>query len=684
MSLNIYIENQRLSLYKDENIIIKSSVQNVKDISKIFTDVSLSFSVPADKNNNGVFKHFYDSDITGGFDYRTRKNAFIDIDGDPFKQGYGKIKLNSVTMKNNKPESYNIDFFGLLVKLTDLFGDDELNDLDLSAYNHNFNSTNVSLGLSGSGLHSGNVIYPLISSSRNWLWDSDDADDIEYESSTLPSTTNGINWGELKPAIKLARIIDAIESKYGITFSTDFFGTADFEKQYIWCSKEKGNLLAFGEPLLLDFDTGATVLTSFDLYCYSDGNSIEGIHYEQYKITVTPQSGFEDVNYTIIIDDGVSPLEFDKQGIGTALYSIECVDYLNPKSATIQFKIQSEKTFSFSASLSYYHEEYIDVTGYPYALSAGTVAVGTGTGAISTTGYVYITNIIVEGVLQYGQMPKMKISNFLSSLIKLNNLTVAPISESYFTIKKLDDWYSSGNIYDITKYINKKEQPISTPKLYKRISFNYKESETILAEQYREFNGVGYGDLEAEFTTDDGTLEISVDFENMIFERLSSQQTGELSDIHVGKAIDKDLEEVKTNPIIFYNKGITTPTTGIAFISDTGVRSEITTYNNIGQENGLTDALTTNSLNFGSEISTWTLSVQSDSSYSNNWQDYITDLYSENRRIYKEEAILPGWLIAKLELNDKLIIEGKRYLINEMEMNLTTNEVEFELLNDIY
>ena len=51
MQVAIYIYKDdvryRLELFQDENISITSSIQNVNDISKVFTDYSQSFTIPA-------------------------------------------------------------------------------------------------------------------------------------------------------------------------------------------------------------------------------------------------------------------------------------------------------------------------------------------------------------------------------------------------------------------------------------------------------------------------------------------------------------------------------------------------------------------------------------------------------------------------------------------------------------
>ena len=50
----IYLNSERLELFKDETVELNSSVQNINDISKTFTDYSQSFTVPASDDNNKI------------------------------------------------------------------------------------------------------------------------------------------------------------------------------------------------------------------------------------------------------------------------------------------------------------------------------------------------------------------------------------------------------------------------------------------------------------------------------------------------------------------------------------------------------------------------------------------------------------------------------------------------------
>ena len=57
LNVQLYIESEdgvmtEIELFQDESITLTQTLQNIKDISKVFTDFSKTFSVPASKSNN--------------------------------------------------------------------------------------------------------------------------------------------------------------------------------------------------------------------------------------------------------------------------------------------------------------------------------------------------------------------------------------------------------------------------------------------------------------------------------------------------------------------------------------------------------------------------------------------------------------------------------------------------------
>jgi len=260
---------QRTDLFADESISITQVIQDVKDISKIFTDFSKTFTIPATSENNRLFKHYYNYDIDNGFDARIKINAYIEINAVRFNSG--KVKLEGVDLKDNKPYAYRITYFGNTVNLKDLIGEDKLNALDLSAYNQVYNASNV---LSKFQLNptTNDVIVPFISHTNRYYFDDSaghGTDESNLHYNTGGGHHHGLLWSDLKYAIRLNNIIQAIATKYGLTFSTDFFNSSnlDYYNLFLWLHRAKGDVqgvdAGIRPPVIVNNWTGSGVNSSF-------------------------------------------------------------------------------------------------------------------------------------------------------------------------------------------------------------------------------------------------------------------------------------------------------------------------------------------------------------------------------------------------------------------------------------
>ena len=244
-------EYKRLDTFGFENIEITSKVQDVRDIAKVFTDFSSTFRVPASKENNKTFSRWFDNGFTK-FDGRVKKRGIIKADGYDFRLGYWK--LARVTHKNDKASSYELVFFGQGVSLKDLLKDDLIQNLPLSHLNHDYNLANVKTGLKSSLSVGGSEIkYPLMSHTNALVYDSSaygnlnptEENDINlYSVGSGNDADYGLDFTLLKPAIKVSEVVAAIETKYGIDFSNDFFNTLPYQNLWLYCHKEKGAMLA--------------------------------------------------------------------------------------------------------------------------------------------------------------------------------------------------------------------------------------------------------------------------------------------------------------------------------------------------------------------------------------------------------------------------------------------------------
>lgn len=253
MDTQLYIEGERVDLFKQEGITINSSIKDVKDLGKVFTDFTRSFSVPASKTNNKIFKHYYNFDIEGGFDAKKKKDAYINLNSVPFKEGY--IKLDGCELRNNKPYAYKITFFGGLGNLKDLFNDEKLEALtglddyllDSGGEPAEYDSDTIKayLQLNPS---SNDVVVPLITHTKRLFYDSVGSEAANngnlYWHGGGGTHDHGVNYNELKFAIRIHKIIEEIESVYGITFSSDFFDSsnAPYYNLFMWLHRRSGEI----------------------------------------------------------------------------------------------------------------------------------------------------------------------------------------------------------------------------------------------------------------------------------------------------------------------------------------------------------------------------------------------------------------------------------------------------------
>lgn len=664
--VELYIDGQRADLFQNENIEINLSVQNIKDISKVFGDFTQSFTIPASVQNNKIFKHYYNVDISGSFNASVRVDAFIEVNHNLFRAGV--LELESVQVKQGQPYAYSVGFFSNVTSLKDKFGEDNLTDLDLSAYDHTYNDTNIEAGLDGyvSGT-SNSIIYPLISPVANWIYDSTSSDsganNIWYHNG---HPEHGVFYYDLKPAIKLQKILDAIESKYSITFNSDFFDSADFGKLFMWCHRRAGYMFKDQPngftPQKINFtaQTGSSWDLTNDNYTIDVAQETE-IRYT-YSITSTSDYKIE------LFANGqmVSSRSHSGNVSSVTVYSSREVGDV------IDFRLSPPNDWDASAisisSVSFNVEYFFDGSWNDIDTISRTAS-----------------QSIVSTVEVSKQMPEQKVSDFIGSLVRAFNLVIVPTGNGQYDIEPLDDWYAEGTTREITEYVDTEEVNINKPQLYRRISYKYNETEAILGEQYRLQNDIGYGDLRADFTFDGEEFDVEVGFDNMLFERLDNLNNG-LSEINVGKTITRELEPYIGNPYIFYASGTITVSSNaqrygyIDMGNGENAKSSFWFASNV---NATTAANVTKTLNFGTEVDPYLLQGFSQGLYNTYWQDYITDLYDTQRRVFKYKAQLPLGIMLALKINDKLTISERNYIINQLKLNLTTGEAEMELLNDV-
>ena len=508
--VQIYIEDTResgnyneLELFQDETININLSVQNVKDISKVFTEFTQSFTVPASKTNNAIFRHFYENAVeidTAVYDPRLRRPAYIEINRKFFRNG--KIQLEKSNLKNGKVESYTITFYGTIINLKDTFGDDKLADLDYTTVDFDYTGAEVEDRITDDATDY-DVRYPLISSDRLWSYGDSTSTDISV-------TGGAINYTELYPALKVPKIFDLIELKYGINFTGLFLNDARFNDLFLWYKPNKTNK-AFTDKQLVGITSGNSQYYNISTD-EAEVTAFIGSLVANLTLYVTNVSSSGVTYYIDVYRDGVFQQTFEGQGaagffVGQAPGKYTCYVYA---------------------------DSIIDIdTEYEWYVQ--------GLGWFNSTNLQ--NNLSTTSNLSYNA-PDIKVSDFISGILKMYNLTITAESIDTFLIEPLEWWYQKGGIIDITRHVDIESIDVSKVPLYKSIDFKFQESKNFVNAEYKGRVGKSYGDLTQKFDFDADNFTIEVPFENL------PQATFTGQDVHVGFTLDEDYKSYIPKPVL--------------------------------------------------------------------------------------------------------------------------------------
>ena len=641
---------RRIELFNDEKISITSSIQNVNDISKVFTDYSQSFTIPASDTNNEIFRHWYENSLDNGYNQNFRYNGYIEIDTQVFRTG--KWQLESATVKDNRIEDYKITFYGNLVSLSDKFLEDKLKDIEeLNDYSISYTGTAVKNLIETTADE--DLLFPLISSNNVWQSGGGGAVQTNWD---ITNTATPIYYTDLFPALKISKIFEAIENKYGVSFNGNFLTQTRFTKAYMLLkNKEVFNTLS--KKLLMEYTP---------------------VSIGQEYLVINPDS--LTIN-TTVIDELNSTASTNYSFVGTNVY---------------EFTFSTSTTYVvtvFKDNVFYYN---VNGTGANVTFQIPNIS-GTYKVFLSTTTIVTYTNLITSSIFEYDEvnnllntfvtsgdgsgtsnalldlssfMPDIKVADFFSSVLKMFNLTAFSFDEQNYTLEQLENWYYQGQIKDFSENcVTDFEYDRIKP--YKKVNFEYDKSESFLNRAFYDNASKEYGNENYQFNNDGSDYTIKLPFENLLFNKFSG------TNLQVGYSLNKDFKSYIPKPIILYQY----ENAACSFKFNNGTTtSTISNYNVFGQ----TVKYQTNkhSLNWSIEFNTYDLTTIDNTLFKDYYFDYLNNLYSMKSRMVKVSMRLPYSELLTLRLNDRIVIRDKRYIINSFTTDLDTFESKFELIQD--
>lgn len=736
--VQLFINNEEVDVFQDGSITIQSSIKDVKDPGKIFTDFSKNFTLPASNRNNKVFKHFYNGSIVDGFSARVAQESRIEINNRVFREGY--IMLEGVDLKYNKPSTYKVTFYGNLRFLRERLDSAKLKDLSfLSNFYLNYQSTGTdsvkdylttskNITDEEGTTHIEPLVVPLITHTDRLYYNSNkttfygwfEDGNLYYDSSDYPlnGKRNGLQWDQLKPAIRIDLIIKAIEKLLStetetVSFSTDFFNTSnlDYYNLYMWLHQKEGKIGSEEDEGVQEVYTPVNTFNIGNVESNVSGTNVIGM-----SASFTNSSGILAGPYadrvTVSIDNGrvesvlarltaastntTTPytLRVEKDGVEYETVFVEATkktssDFVEIEldSGTYTFIIITDSGSSFDFDLGFSLRLIARIDRESGDNVPDIVRTGTDL-SLNNTGVFY----------SHLNMPDMTILEFLTGLFKMFNLVAEVRNDSptqkTIIVKTLDDFYSSSIVEtDLTSKIDISSSSVNKALPYTKVLFEYEDTGSLLAKQHGESSGLVWGgeleEVDSPLSKYKKEYTIKPKFGHMKFERLIDGSDGIAEDIQVGFSVTKSNEDTNTGtqekynpyigkPVLFYPILISGPTIPYLynsrankdeissyFIPSNAVDIEISQTNHFGAENSEYDYL-------GPKYR--------ENLFSLYYKNYISSIFDPRARLTKLKAVLTNAFITNFSLADTIVVLGEKYNINSISLDIITGKADLELL----
>ena len=563
------------------------------------------------------------------------------------------------------------------------------------------------------------IIAPLITHTKRLYYNNSSSaagDGNLYYSNSLQ--TQGVEWSDLKYAIRVHKIIESIESHYtiangfasNIVFSDDFFSSSNenYYNLFMWLHRKKGSVQPTTQVTeYLSLVTGFSLTSGIPNTGMNLGGNTLSIYVSNYLELITNYlyltTSTSEEFQVVIIRNGLpfftSPLI---QGTGSQVTTVFGVSDFG---GTLQ-------PGGYTVSISQTNQSNITFSQIKWELN------GVDSGGVNWTDIYTATSFSTDtATTEFNiteQIPEMKVIDLLTGLFKMFNLT-AYVEDGIIVVKTLDEYYqlestwnttntfwqnddtlwneagtSGASVYSLDEFMDVNSSQVNVALPFKQVNFEYEGLGTFLAQQYNQLNNIGWGS--ERYTLDSETYDapnevykVQLPFEHVQYERLVNANGGANTTAQYGYFVDQNQQSYFGKPLLFYP--IIQTTSGglhksISFRDTSSTHSELTNYIIPSNSVALSSATDTSNINFSLEINEYQLDVTfTGTLFATYYENYIAEIFNTRRRMFKVTAYLPLNLIYNMKLYDTIEINYENYRINSMTTDLTNGKSSIELIN---
>tara|TARA_R110000823_G_scaffold142483_2_gene272454 strand:- start:583 stop:2856 length:2274 start_codon:yes stop_codon:yes gene_type:complete len=662
----------------DTSIKATYSSKEIQDVTQQKSDFTHNITLPFTQVNNDFFAHYYEVNVDGSYRADVKASCSIYVDSNLIFDGY--IQLVKVDTLN---EDYTAICFGDVANLATELGEDKLNDLDLSKYNHILSQANVENSWNGLTDYEGTladgdeILYPIIDNG------------IGYVGTIINTNAGAIKPSDLRPSIKVKTLLDEIVGKAGYTINSTFLNTDAFTKQYMTLGGDlEGSVTNFVDGFKVGMTADQNTFTQTLVHFNDETNGsgyfdVSGNFNTSNYLYNVPHAGTYSFTVQLVLDTTLGT-DFDR-------YIQLLVNNLNPTNRTL--------TEPSANGLNVYTVNFNDIEltgGDEITILLTKVGGDDSTVTIENNGTIngtlydsFIQLVSMPDAVEGGTvgfdvgnnlLPKDKQVDFIKSIFARYNLIVEIDKDTpkQLNIEPVKDFRDAGVSKDWTGKLDLSKSVIieSTNRFRKsELNLTDKEDEGRLNKWWQTKKSQVYNSFKFPFYGDFGSGELKVPSifssftpEKMVDNRMFIAQHFEYNE---GVA-----EAVKVKPKLFYYSG----------------KKQLPPSSNYKILNSITGAYTTKveypfchhylmagtlvvstdtDLRFRSGsifnqselIETQTIN----DTYNLYWKNYLDNIYTKDARVQTAYFYLTSQDIADFKYNDKIFIKDSYWLINKID-----------------
>jgi hypothetical protein len=682
ISTEIYIEEQKIDLLQDISTEFTYAIDDVSEFGSRNTSFSKTISIPGTANNNLIFGYIfelnnanvtYNSLPNVGYNYNVTKQANCKIFIDKVQIFKGTLRILEIVIDKETIE-YQCSVFGELGGFINQLGNQRLEDLDFSSYNHTYSVANISASWDNPG--GSGYYYPLI-------------DYGNVSTGQYGVAKKDFQYTTFRPALYVKEYIQKIFAGTDYTFNCSFFDTPLFKRLIIPHNQ-----------------TNITVLANTSLSASAKLITIN-----------TNLSSF--VEYTLITAgnfslDSLGQL-FTYNGVPTITTNIQVllrgnVTY-NPSLPNFSVILKKDNVEigrqDFDASISTFMNCDFTVSGVNFAttntmqveilgngiildITLGEIGVTTSTPTqvqVNLGETIKVSETIPKGIFQ---------RDFFMSIVKMFNLYVYEnkFNDKELVISPYVDFYpeKSAEALDWTNKVDR-AKPISIKPMSevnaRYYNYKFKQDNDFYNENYRKKYTEGYGDFiydtEFDFVKETDTLEV------IFAASVLYQATGQDKVFPaIYKKSNTNSAEDRMDSIIRIMQ--TKKITGVASWNIMNTTTNLASYTSYGYAGHLDDPINSNTdINFGApkEVQFAPANFTEFNLFADFHSPYLAEITNKDSKLLTCFGLLDIVDIFNLDFSKYVYIDGVLFRLNKVEnfnpMEYNTTKLSFlKVINTRY